>query len=138
MHRILLSTLLIDAPSDHYQQTTQFWAGALNADVVHPRGMDDYRILHGASDDFRVVVQNVHSGQAGVHLDIHTDDLAAEVERLVGLGATVVDDSNATHPGQWVIMADPAGKQFCVVYALNPRRSQEDRDAFERRARPVG
>ena len=53
MHRILLSTLLIDAPSDRYDQTTQFWAGAFDAQVVCPRGMDDYRILDGASDDFR-------------------------------------------------------------------------------------
>lgn len=138
MHRILLSTLLIDAPSDRYDQTTQFWAGAFDAQVVCPRGMDDYRILDGASDDFRVVVQNVHSDQAGVHLDIHTDDLAAEVERLTALGATVVDDSFATHPGQWIIMADPAGKKFCVVYALNPLRPKADHDAFERRAKHVG
>jgi predicted enzyme related to lactoylglutathione lyase len=83
------------------------------------------------------VVQNVHSDRAGVHLDNHTDDLPAEIERLVGLGATVVDESFLNHPGQWVIMADPTGKQFCVVYALNPLRPQADRDAFERKAKPV-
>ncbi|CAJ1510530.1 VOC family protein [[Mycobacterium] burgundiense] len=138
MHRILLSTFLIDAPSDVFEKTTEFWAGALDAEAFRPRGGRDYRILEGASDDYRVVVQNAHSGQAGVHFDIHTDDLEAEVERLKGLGATVVDDSFVDHPGKWVIMADPAGKQFCVVYALNPLRPQEDRDAFERKAKPVG
>ena len=84
-----------------------------------------------------MVVQNVHSSQAGVHLDIHTDDLEAEVERLKRLGATMVDDSFARHPGKWVIMADPAGKEFCVVWALNPLRPQADRDAFERKAKEV-
>lgn len=137
MHRILLSTLIIDAPADVHEETARFWAAALDADVVRPRGGRDYRILEGASDDLRVVVQNVHSDRPGVHLDIHTDDLAAEIERLVGLGATVVDDSFTTHPGQWVIMADPAGKHFCVVYALNPLRPQADRDTFERKAKPV-
>jgi hypothetical protein len=79
----------------------------------------------------------VHSDKAGVHLDIHTDDLVAEMKRLEGLGARVVDDSFADHPGQWVIMADPAGKEFCVVNALNPLRPQADRDAFERKAKWV-
>ena len=137
MHRILLNTLIIDSPSDDYEQTARFWAGALAAEEVHPRGMEDYRILDGASEDFRVVVQNVHSGQAGVHLDIHSDDVAAEVARLTELGAMVINDSFATHPGQWVIMADPAGREFCVVNALNPLRRQADRDAFERRAKYV-
>jgi predicted enzyme related to lactoylglutathione lyase len=79
----------------------------------------------------------VHEGSAGVHLDIHTDDLDAEIERLVDLGASLVDDSFKDHPGQWVIMADPAGREFCVVNALNPRRPEADRAAFERKAKTV-
>jgi hypothetical protein len=134
----VLSTFIIDAPSDVYEVTTDFWAGALDAEIVRPRGVPDYRILDGASEDFRVVVQDVHQGAAGVHLDIHTDDLDAEVERLLGLGATLVDASFKDHPGQWVIMADPAGKEFCVVNALNPLRPQADRDAFMRKAKTVG
>lgn len=136
MHRIVLSTFLIDAPSDVHDKTLDFWSAALIAEPQHAYG--DYHILDGASEDFRVVVQNVHSGQAGVHLDIHTDDLDAEVDRLLGLGATMVNDSFKRHPGQWVIMADPAGKEFCVVNALNPLRPQADRDAFERKAKAVG
>jgi predicted enzyme related to lactoylglutathione lyase len=137
MHRIVLSTFIVDARSADFEATTNFWASALDAEVIRPRGGRDYRILHGASEDYRLVVQDVHSGEAGVHFDIHTDDLAAEVKRLQGLGATVVDDSFATHPGQWVIMADPTGKPFCVVNALNPLRPREDRDAFERKAKVV-
>lgn len=137
MHRSILSTFIIDAPSDVHEMTAQFWAGALGAEAVRPRGGRDYRILEGASEDFRVVVQDVHAGQAGVHFDIHTDDLEAEVKRLERLGATVVDDSFASHPGQWVVMADPTGREFCVVNALNPLRPQADRDAFERKAKRV-
>lgn len=137
MHRILLNTFIVDAPSDVADAVTEFWAGALAAEVIRPPGMSDYRILHGASEGLRVVVQDVHSGTAGVHFDIHTDDVAAEMSRLVTLGATVVDDSFLDHPGQWAIMADPAGREFCVVYALNPLRPQSDRDTFERKAKPV-
>jgi len=49
----------------------------------------------------------------------------------------MVDDSFKDHLGQWVIVADPAGKEFCVVNALNPLRPQADRDAFARKAKTV-
>jgi predicted enzyme related to lactoylglutathione lyase len=136
MHRNLLNTFVIDAPSDVRDQTVTFWAGALGATAT-PTAMEAYHILDGAVPPNRVVVQDVGTGAAGVHFDIHTDDLEAEVQRLVRLGATVVDDSWASHPGRWVIMHDPAGVEFCVVYALNELRPQEARDDFERRAKHV-
>ena len=52
-------------------------------------------------------------------------------------GATVVE-SWADHPGSWVVMRDPNGMEFCVVWALNPRRPQADRDDFEARAKEIG
>jgi predicted enzyme related to lactoylglutathione lyase len=137
VHRNLLTTFVIDAPSAVRDDTAAFWAGALGADVV-PTRMPNYHILAAAAPPNRVVVQELEAGPAGVHFDIHTDDLDAEVARLVGLGATVVDDSWKMHPGQWVVMRDPAGLEFCVVFALNPLRPRADRDDFERRARPVG
>ena len=137
MHRTLLNTLVIDAPSDARDQTVVFWSSALNAHAIQTP-MPNYHILEDAAESARVVVQDVGQGQAGVHFDIHTDDIEAEIERLKGLGATVVDDSWLEHPGKWAIMRDPAGMEFCVVWALNPLRPQADRDDFERRARPVG
>ncbi len=137
MHRNLLSTFVIDAPSEVRDQTVAFWSEALAATAT-PTRMAAYHILDDACPPNRVVVQDVGTGRAGVHFDIHTDDLHAEVQRLTALGATVVDDSWASHPGQWVIMRDPAGVEFCVVFALNPLRPQETHDDFERRAKPVG
>jgi Glyoxalase-like domain len=43
-------------------------------------------------------------------LDIHTDDLAAGVERLEGLGAERVQQAHS-----WQVMRDPAGLPFCVT-----------------------
>lgn len=136
MHRNLLSTFIIDAPSDVRDEVVTFWAGALGATAT-PTGMDAYHILDDAAPPNRVVVQDVGNGRAGVHFDIHTDDLEAEIQRLVALGATVVDDSWAKHPGRWVIMRDPAGVDFCVVDAMNELRPQETRDDFNRRAKQV-
>jgi hypothetical protein len=45
-----------------------------------------------------------------VHLDIETDDVPAETERLVALGATVVEERKS-----YRIMGDPGGLVFCVV-----------------------
>src|SRR3954471_11543844 len=100
MHRILLSTLVIDAPSDERDRTVDFWATALGADAM-ATPMPQYHILRGAASPTRMVVQDVGAGRAGVHIDIHTDDLDAEVHRLTECGATVVE-SWADHPGSWV------------------------------------
>lgn len=52
-----------------------------------------------------------------VHLCL-TPDVArdAEVERLLALGATIVDDRRADpDDGGWVVFADPEGNEFCVL-----------------------
>ena len=48
-----------------------------------------------------------------MHLDLYTDDQAAEVERLTGLGATFVRH-NRDPEDDYVIMTDPEGNEFCV------------------------
>ncbi len=53
-------------------------------------------------------------GKNRVHIDWHTDDRQAEVERLVKLGATVRAEESV--PGlTWTVMADPDGNEFCVA-----------------------
>jgi predicted enzyme related to lactoylglutathione lyase len=52
-----------------------------------------------------------------VHLDLLPKDSTSqeeEVGRLVGLGASVVDDRRHSDPGGWVVMADPEGNEFCL------------------------
>ena len=57
-----------------------------------------------------ILVQRLGEGPSRIHLDIHTDDLEAEVARLKGLGAEEVQRIN-----RWCVMRDPAGMVFCVV-----------------------
>jgi predicted enzyme related to lactoylglutathione lyase len=50
-----------------------------------------------------------------IHLDLQPTILRdAEVERILGLGATVVDDRRARDGTGWVVLADPEGNEFCV------------------------
>ncbi|MBM7506294.1 hypothetical protein JOE61_000108 [Nocardioides salarius] len=39
----------------------------------------------------------------------------AEVERIVALGASVVDDRRSLEDGGWVVLGDPEGNEFCVL-----------------------
>lgn len=50
-----------------------------------------------------------------IHLDLYTDDGAAEVQRLLALGATEVHWSKKPADADYVILADPEGNRFCVV-----------------------
>ncbi|WP_020518839.1 VOC family protein [Catelliglobosispora koreensis] len=46
-----------------------------------------------------------------------------EVERLLGLGATIVTDQRQPDGTGWVVFADPEGNEFCVL------RSEAERAA---------
>ncbi|CAN5913356.1 hypothetical protein BH23ACT10_BH23ACT10_09650 [soil metagenome] len=53
-----------------------------------------------------------------VHLDLYagdTADQAAEIERLVTLGATRVEWDRYPEDCDFVVMADPDGNRFCVI-----------------------
>ena len=43
-----------------------------------------------------------------------------EVERLLGIGATLVEDHRKADGAGWVTLADPEGNEFCV---LRPKQS---------------
>lgn len=49
-----------------------------------------------------------------VHIDLYADDRQAEVERLIALGATAVDQ-DAHNGGSFEVMADLDGNRFCVI-----------------------
>ncbi|HEX2312476.1 MAG TPA: VOC family protein [Thermomonospora sp.] len=48
-----------------------------------------------------------------LHLDLTPDDQAAEVERILALGARRVDIGQGEQ--SWVVLADPEGNEFCVL-----------------------
>lgn len=58
-----------------------------------------------------------------LHLDLVPTDRRrdAEVERVVGLGATVLADLRNDDGTGWVVLADPEGNEFCIL------RSDEER-----------
>ena len=66
-------------------------------------------MLETPPDEISVQIQRVEH-ESRVHIDIETDDIAAEVERLEKLGATV-----DRRMERWVVMRAPSGQRFCIV-----------------------
>ncbi|HZN76895.1 MAG TPA: VOC family protein [Micromonosporaceae bacterium] len=121
-HYSRLDKVVIDfAPADH-DQALAFWQDALGKKFRHIEEYPEYHGLRLTKDGLGVLVQRLGEGSSKVHLDIHTDDLDAEVARLEGLGATKVQEVN-----EWWIMRDPAGLLFCVI--LDPPGRLNDENA---------
>ncbi|MEV6300466.1 VOC family protein [Actinoplanes sp. NPDC051861] len=109
MHRSRLFGLFIDTPSAEAATAATFWSAALGTPARPVPGEEEFIQLQGAVAGFAVDVQAVGDAPR-YHVDIETDDVAAERERLIGLGAAVVVD----HGGHTTLRA-PGGHLFCVV-----------------------
>jgi hypothetical protein len=109
MHRSRLSTLLIDAPADQAAASAAFWAAALGVPTNSPPGEPQFHTLQDCVPDLVVAVQAVHDA-ARYHVDIETDDVAAEVQRLAELGAVEVSSWQGCHT-----LEVPGGHLLCVI-----------------------
>jgi predicted enzyme related to lactoylglutathione lyase len=101
------------------ERAARFWAAVLGyADAGGDSGA--YRSVVPV-DGFGVEVllqrtDDVKLGKNRVHLDLRTRDLAAEVDRVLALGATrQTAEPVAEHGWTWHILADPDGNEFCVL-----------------------
>ena len=110
MHRILLRTIVIDSPTATHDAERDFWNTALGASMRRGVKYPEYHVLENAAMPGSVMTQDIGDSPARIHLDIETDDVAAEVERLSAAGAEVVSRNE-----NWTVLRDPAGLLFCVV-----------------------
>ena len=109
MHRSRVSTLLIDAPSDEAAASAAFWTAALGVGAHQPPGEPQFMSLDGGFAGLVAAVQAVDD-QARYHLDVETDDVAAETARLCALGAVEVS--------RWLecrTLRVPGGHLLCVI-----------------------
>jgi len=123
-HYSRLSKIVIDVPPADHDRELAFWDAAIGQPLTQGVRFPEY---HGAmlpGQDIGLLIQRLDDGQARVHIDIHTDDLPAEVARLEKLGA-----ERAGQAHHWQLMRDPAGLVFCVI----PERPGELDDGNARR-----
>jgi hypothetical protein len=109
MHRSRLVGILIDTPTAQVGASVDFWSAALGAPARPVRGEEQFTVLRGAVPGLLTVVQSVDD-TPHYHLDIETDDLAAEVARLTALGAEPVSRWKDAHT-----LRAPGGQLLCVV-----------------------
>jgi len=89
-----------------------WWAQALGGSVTADFGFYAFVEGGGLGMGFQKVPEE-RSGKNSVHVDLAASDRAAEIERLVGLGAAQVAEH--TVPGlAWTVLRDPEGNEFCV------------------------
>src|SRR5271170_7169560 len=94
---------------------TSFWSRALGLTPSSDDYDDDFRVLAGEHGRLSLqLARTPVSARDQMHLDLYSDDQAAEVERLAGLGATFVRH-HEDPDDDYVVMTDPEGNEFCVV-----------------------
>lgn len=122
----VLQNVAIDC-ADAYE-LARFWSGVTGrpidpedkpgdeeTDVMLPEG----HLLHFNEVPDPKTIKN------RVHLCLRPQtSCGEEVERLLGLGATLVADHRKPDGWGWVVLADPEGNEFCIL------RSESERAAL--------
>lgn len=116
MHRSRLAGFIIDCNTDDLEKAAEFWGAALGYELrpAAEEASPKYREFKTGPDGLHIEVQQVEHASR-LHLDIETDDIEAEVQRLEALGAKRVRQIH-----RWWVMEAPTGQRFCVV---RPQRS---------------
>lgn len=109
-HHSRIDMIVVDVGSEVHDAERAFWAGATGTDLPSVGPFPEFSGNRLYPGGIGFLVQKTGGGEARVHIDIHTDDLDAEVARLEELGAERVEQHD-----RWWVMRDPAGLVFCVV-----------------------
>jgi len=100
----------------------QFWSAALDRAVIE-RNPREYRVGSPATEGTVLYFMDVPEPKGvknRMHIDVVTHGrLEDEVERLLGLGAALVefrtDPATLDNPDRWAVLTDPEGNEFCVT-----------------------
>ncbi|WP_278103104.1 VOC family protein [Microbacterium proteolyticum] len=115
---LVIGSIVIRVDDLHAQ--IRFWSAALGYTVREPID-DDFALLQaadGAGPNLSLDAQRSERVlPPRIHLDLYADDQAAELRRLVGLGATEVEWDGRPADADYVILQDPEGNRFCVIDA---------------------
>lgn len=122
MHKSRLGTLVIDCLTDDLEKEADFWSAVFGFGIQrrYEPGDENYILLEAPLTEPKMLLQKVDH-PSRVHIDIETNDIEREVERLEGLGA-----KRLMKVRDWWVMEAPSGHRFCVV--------KPQRDDFEKLA----
>jgi predicted enzyme related to lactoylglutathione lyase len=113
-HRTRMVQVCVDSPRSVHDAEVAFWRAFLPgrwAPSASPEFAGKWHDDAGSPVQLLFQVLDEEDGPTRAHLDLGTDDLDAEVARLVQLGATDVGRGR----GGWHVLRDPAGSLFCAT-----------------------
>lgn len=119
-----LQCVVLDCADVH--ELSRFYAALVGGEVNRPDPRwsldDDWATLHTASGivlafqrvaDYRPPHWPDPAHPQQFHLDLGVEDLDQAQEKVLALGATLLDAGDGTRG--WRVYADPAGHPFCLV-----------------------
>jgi predicted enzyme related to lactoylglutathione lyase len=115
---VAIRNITFDTAGDPYELAL-FWSKVLDRPLAEDDNPGDPEASLSAEGEPTVLFIRVPEAKTvknRVHLDLCPTDRTRdeEVERVVGLGATLVDDQRRPDGTGWVVLADPEGNEFCV------------------------
>jgi len=114
-------TAFLDHPASKHDAAVAFWAEATGSRLSKRRGPEaECATLLPYDGDAYLRVQRIRSGDGGVHLDLHVEDVVAFAWKAVSLGAKEVHQED-----DLMVLTSPGGFAFCVV----PWRGETTRPA---------
>ena len=115
MHRSRLAGLIIDCETDDLDAAAAFWGKALGAPPKSAANIEEspYVELVMPAGEIDVEVQAVQH-PSRVHIDIESDDIEAEADRLEAMGAKRIANIEG-----WCVMEAPTGQRFCIVPVIS-------------------
>lgn len=113
---LYLGTVVVN--THDMDRATEFWSAVLGY-RARDEGDGQFRMLvDEAGKGLPILLQKAERGPAEpvrLHLDLYTGEQQRQVERLVSLGASRVDDWDYPDDADFVVLRDPDGNEFCVI-----------------------
>jgi hypothetical protein len=111
-NRSVVDQVCLDIPPEVYDEECDFWASVTGWELHDTKRSEFRRLRVPDGQPLHVLLQRLDSsgGPVRAHLDLATDDRAAETRRHERLGARVA----AVHDG-WTVMRPPAGPVYCIT-----------------------
>jgi catechol 2,3-dioxygenase-like lactoylglutathione lyase family enzyme len=116
--KLWVGSVVIETRPAMFHRLVEFWCQALYYRPREP--LDDWALLHDPHQSGpNIAIQQakeedeVPVAAGRFHLDLYSNDPECEVDRLVGLGASIVEP--AQEGRDFVTLSDPDGNLFDVI-----------------------
>jgi len=107
----IVDQVCLDIPTASYDGEAAFWQELLQWPLKGSPYAEFERLVRPDGQVLRVLLQRVgDAGPVRAHLDLASSSRRLEVERHLGLGATVVAEHQL-----WTVLEDPAGMAYCLT-----------------------